>query len=489
MRGRFPAAIALTLLLAAAACGEPEPSAPASPVPVTPTAVAAATAMPTTPVAPTATPASPTARPTTVPAPIATPLSARVPTPPPEGTPEPTPSPTPTNTPEPTPSPTPAAEATPQTLLPTPTSEPNTPTPTPTPTATPPTATPTSLPTLEPTPTAVLATGTNGTTPLAEGVSQSQPTATSTPTTVEVVKILRPSVVHIATLSVALGIFNQPSVAEGVGTGIVLDLEGHILTNNHVVENAQEIIVTLGTSESFNAQVVGLDPITDTAVIRIEATDLTPATLGDSSALEVGEDVIAIGHALGLRGGPTVSKGVVSALGRAIETDPETQFTIVDLIQTDASINPGNSGGPLVNSRAEVIGMNTAIVQQGQGIGFAININDAMVVAAQLIEKGTVTRGFLGVRLLNITPFIAKRNNLPVNEGIFIQLVHADTAAGAAGLQVGDIIVQLGETPIANAGELARFLIDHGPGETIDVHYFRGETRVTVEITLGSPLP
>ena len=302
-------------------------------------------------------------------------------------------------------------------------------------------------------------------------------------------KILRPSVVHIATLSVALGIFNQPSVAEGVGTGIVLDLEGHILTNNHVVENAQEIIVTLGTSESFNAQVVGLDPITDTAVIRIEATDLTPATLGDSSALEVGEDVIAIGHALGLRGGPTVSKGVVSALGRAIETDPETQFTIVDLIQTDASINPGNSGGPLVNSRAEVIGMNTAIVQQGQGIGFAININDAMVVAAQLIEKGTVTRGFLGVRLLNITPFIAKRNNLPVNEGIFIQIVHADTAAGAAGLQVGDIIVQLGETPIANAGELARFLIDHGPGETIDVHYFRGETRVTVEITLGSPLP
>ena len=148
---------------------------------------------------------------------------------------------------------------------------------------------------------------------------------------------------------------------------------------------------------------MGSDFQTDTAVIKIEAEGLQPAKLGDSSALRVGEDVIAIGHALGLRGGPSVSKGVVSALGRTIETDPVNSVFITDLIQTDASINPGNSGGPLVNSQAEVIGVNTVIIQQSQGIGFALNIDDVKTVVAQLLDQGFVTRGFLGITPENIT--------------------------------------------------------------------------------------
>ena len=156
---------------------------------------------------------------------------------------------------------------------------------------------------------------------------------------VEVVKVLTPSIVQVLTESLAMGSLNQPGPVRGVGTGVILDEGGHILTNNHVIEGAQSITVTLSNGANSAAQVVGRDPTTDLAVIRVEAEGLQPAKLGSSSDLQVGEDVIAIGHALGLPGGPTVSKGVVSALGRSIDTGP--QNSIVDLIQTDAAINPG----------------------------------------------------------------------------------------------------------------------------------------------------
>ena len=284
-----------------------------------------------------------------------------------------------------------------------------------------------------------------------------------------------------------MGMFNQPVPQQGVGTGVVLDKTGHILTNNHVIRGAQQIIVTLHNDKTYSAEIVGGDPTTDTAVIRIEAAEeqLRPAMLGDSSKLEVGEDVIAIGHALGLRGGPTVSKGVVSALGRSLESDPQTRTTIVDLVQTDASINPGNSGGPLVNSRAEVIGINTAIFPQSQSIGFAININDAQEVASQLIESGFVTRGYVGIIPDTVTPGLAKRYNLPTTEGVVIEVVVPDSGAEAAGLEPGDIIVQLGEETIANTGELSKFLMANRPGATVGVTYFRGQEKKTAEITLG----
>ncbi len=305
-------------------------------------------------------------------------------------------------------------------------------------------------------------------------------------TTVEVAKLLKPSVVQISTETVTFGFFNQPIPNRGVGTGVILDDQGHILTNHHVIAGAQSISVTLHSGETYSASVVGDDVNTDLAVIRVQAEGLQPARLGDSSVLQVGEDVIAIGYAMGLQGDPTVSKGVVSALGRSIDTDVTT---IVDLIQTDASINPGNSGGPLVNTSGEVIGINTAIIQSGQGIGFAININDAKAVAAQLVENGFVRRGYMGVGPATVTPAIARQFDLAVTQGILIVRVTPRTPAFQAGLRPGDVIVEMGGQPINNTGELSKFLMAHAPGETVDVVYYRGSTRVTTRLTLGERPP
>ena len=470
-RNRWLAPIFLVAILALIACARPAPAEEASPTSVSPTtpATVALSPEPAPAAMATAVPAEPTPEPTTET--VATPVSAVADTP----TPTPTPAEPPAHEATPTPTPTPPPTATP---------EPPEPTPTPTAVATQPepTATPEPEPTAAPT-----EPSTNGGIPRAEEVVQ---TGEEVPlNTVEIVKILRPSVVHIATERLVEGMMNQP-IPEGVGTGIVLDVEGHILTNNHVVVNSQgqfssRIIVTLHTGESYLAEPVGNDFSTDTAVIRIDADGLQPAMLGDASTLEVGEDVVAIGHALDLPGGPTVSKGVVSGLGRSLPSDPQSRITLIDLIQTDAAINPGNSGGPLVNTRAEVIGINTAIIPQSQGIGFAINIDAAQVVAAQLTELGFVQRGFLGIRPLNVTPAFASQFDLPVSRGILLEAVFPDMGAETAGLEVGDIVVQLGDSPIANTGELAKFLLSHPPGETIDVVFFRGTEEMTVQLTLG----
>ena len=320
----------------------------------------------------------------------------------------------------------------------------------------------------------------NGVAPIVEPAVMSQDGEL---TTVEVVKILRPSVVHIGTQRTAMAM--PDDVPEGVGTGIVLDDQGHILTNNHVVEGAQRIIVTLHNEQSFDATLGGRDPQTDTAIVRIDAADLVPARLGVSAALEVGETVLAIGHALGLEGGPTVSKGVVSALGRTLPPSGQSNISIVDLAQTDASINPGNSGGPLVNTRAEVVGINTAIIPQSQGIGFSINIDDAKVVAAQLIQQGFVNRGYMGIRPFTITPSLASRNDLPASRGIYLSAVIPDTPAQAANLQAGDLIVELAGEPINNTGALSKFLMLHLPGKTVEITFFRGQVKMIAQITLG----
>ncbi len=308
--------------------------------------------------------------------------------------------------------------------------------------------------------------------------------------TVDIVRLLRPSVVHIATsLDAGMNTLIQP-VPEGVGTGVVLDEEGHILTNNHVIQDAQHIVVTLSDDQRYPAILIGRDPRTDTAVIKIAAVGLIPARLGVAAELEVGESVIAIGQALGLRGGPTVSKGVVSAVGRSLATDP--QMTIVDLIQTDASINPGNSGGPLVNSRGEVVGINTAILLESQGIGFAINIDDARTVAEQLMNKGYVERGFMGFSPIDLTSAIISQTGLElpeeVIEGILVYSVTRRYPAHKAGLMRGDVIVEMGGQPIMNTGKLSKFLIDHLPGEIVEVTFYRGMRRLTTEVTLAEQL-
>ena len=216
--------------------------------------------------------------------------------------------------------------------------------------------------------------------------------------TKEIVKRLRPSVVHILTEGTSFNVFGETQPTEGVGTGIIIDADGHIVTNNHVISldsnlPARGITVTLSDGRELSAQVVGADAPTDLAVLRITAGDLTPAALGDASRLEVGEEVVAIGHALNLPGGPTVTRGVVSATDRLIQEDP---YMIPGAIQTDAAINPGNSGGPLVNSAAEVVGITTQVIRgTAEGLGFAISIDTAKPIIQELIAKGQVERGVL----------------------------------------------------------------------------------------------
>ena len=302
--------------------------------------------------------------------------------------------------------------------------------------------------------------------------------------TVDIVGQLTPSVVHIFAAS-ATSTFpaSQLAPASGIGTGIIVTDDGYILTNNHVVANAEAITVTLQNGESYAGRLVGGDINPDVAVLKIDASGLQPARTGSTSDLRVGEDVVAIGHALALSGGPTVSRGVISALGRSIDAGP--QDTYVDLIQTDAPINPGNSGGPLVNRFGEVIGVNTAAIPDGQGIGFAINIDDALAVSEQLIEKGYVERGFLGISPVNLTPAIAAQIGVPVSEGILVARVVENSSAHAAGLQGEDVIVALGGRMIRNTGELSKFLLENLPGEQVSVRIYRGSSELETEAILG----
>ena len=300
----------------------------------------------------------------------------------------------------------------------------------------------------------------------------------------EIVELLSPSVVHIQTEAVQIDAFNRPIPAGGVDTGEIIDVKGYILTNNHVVEGAQRIIVTLRDDRVFEARIIGRDPATDLAVIQIDADNLVPIKFGRSSDLRIGDPVIAIGHALDLPGGPTVTGGLVSALERSIDISPTV--TIRHLIQTDAAINPGNSGGPLVNIRGEMIGINTAKTPGADGIGFAIALDPSLALIDQLIENGRVERGFLGVSIANITEALAMNQGLAVDEGLLIVSVDPGSPANRAGLSEGDIIVSLAGVEINNLADLERVLLENLPGMTVEVEYFRGAGRESSEITLGA---
>ena len=307
--------------------------------------------------------------------------------------------------------------------------------------------------------------------------------------TQEIVKRLRPSVVHILTEGASLNVFGETQPTEGVGTGIIIDTEGHIVTNNHVVfldtnQPARSITVTLSDGRKLTATLVGGDEPTDLAVLQIEAGDLTPAVLGDASRLEVGEDVVAIGHALNLPGGPTVTRGVVSAKDRLIQEGP---YMIPGAIQTDAAINPGNSGGPLVDSAGEVVGITTQVIRgSAEGLGFAISIDTTKPIIEELIANGRVERGVLGIRLINITPEIARELDLPVENGVGIGSLDSGGPAAQGGLQTGDIIVRIAGDDVNNSGDLIRILTEHKGGETVKVEYYREDQRREADVTLGS---
>jgi serine protease Do len=264
-----------------------------------------------------------------------------------------------------------------------------------------------------------------------------------------------------------------------LGSGFIINKDGHIVTNNHVVENATDIKVSLSDKEEFDAKVVGRDPKTEVALIKIEARrDLPIAPLGDSDRLRVGEWVLAIGNPFGL--GHTVTTGIASAKGRIIGAGPYDDF-----IQTDVSINPGNSGGPLFNLHGEVVGINTAIVATGQGIGFAIPINLAKEVLTQLWEKGRVTRGFLGVQVQQVTPELAQSFGLERPHGALVVDVQPDSPAAQAGIQRGDVITAFNGRNIEEMHELPRTVANTPPGTATKVQLLRQGREQTVQVSIG----
>lgn len=276
----------------------------------------------------------------------------------------------------------------------------------------------------------------------------------------------------------------RPQRMPSTGSGFIIDAKGHVLTNNHVVSNADEITVTLNDRRQFKAKVVGTDPETDVAVIQIDGTNLPVLPLGDSDRLRVGDWAIAIGNPLGqLRGSVTV--GIVSAQGR---TDlniyggtPEYQ----DFIQTDASINFGNSGGPLCNIRGEAIGINTAVNTSGQGIGFAVPINLAKHVADQLVAHGQVRRSMLGVILAEFTPELAEGFGLGGQEGVLIQRVLDNTPADRAGLKRNDVIVEFNGQRVSDLQKLRLKVADTPPGRTAGLVVLRDGKRMKFDVTLA----
>ncbi|MBI4490288.1 MAG: trypsin-like peptidase domain-containing protein [Deltaproteobacteria bacterium] len=289
--------------------------------------------------------------------------------------------------------------------------------------------------------------------------------------------------VQITVRQVSYDIFLRPEPSEGVGSGVIFDSQGRILTNSHVVDVAKEVRVILPDGRKFVGKVEGRDPVTDLAVVIIKGKDLPYSPLGDSSKLQIGESVIAIGNALGLEGGPTVTVGVVSAVNRSIE-DP-SGAALYDLIQTDAAINPGNSGGPLINLKGEVVGINTAIIPSAQGIGFAIAINSAKPIAKELLEKGRVVRAWLGIAPITIHPGLAASYDLPVEEGVLIAKVEKGSPAAQAGLRPGDIIIAFAGEKIKSLGELRSAIAKRKISERVNLEINRKQKKLTVSLTLG----
>jgi serine protease Do len=266
---------------------------------------------------------------------------------------------------------------------------------------------------------------------------------------------------------------------QGVGTGCIISREGYILTNNHVVEGADQIKVKLADGKEIDGRIIGRDPKTDLALVKIDgASDLKPLKLGDSDALKVGNWVVAVGSPFGLE--QTVTAGIVSAKGRVIGSGPYDNF-----IQTDASINPGNSGGPLINMQAEVVGINTAIMASGQGIGFAIPINMAKDIAPQLEKKGHVTRGLLGVGIQDLTPELAKSFGLKETQGALVANVVSGGPAEKAGIASGDVIVMFNSQPVSGAKDLSRIVAATPVGENVTVRVMRNGKTLDIQAKVG----
>jgi len=311
------------------------------------------------------------------------------------------------------------------------------------------------------------------------------------PNVADTVERVRPAVVSIVAEVPTRDIFGTPRSAFGSGSGVIFDPQGLVLTNNHVVQGATRVTVTMDDGRQLKGDIVGADRLSDLAVLRIPGNNHPFLPLGTDVKLRVGEWVIAIGNALALPGGPTVTVGVVSALGRSLEVSQDA--TLYDLIQTDTVINPGNSGGPLVNLRGELIGINTAVLRGTtgsgapiEGIGFAINMETVALVSEQLIRLGRVRWAYLAVLLSDLVPEVAAQVGIPVREGVVVQDVLADGPAGKAGIRPGDIILSLNGRKVSTVQELTRRLRqEFQVGQEIQAEVFREGSRRNVKVVLG----
>jgi len=307
------------------------------------------------------------------------------------------------------------------------------------------------------------------------------------PDFVSVIAKVRPSVVAITTSVQGVSFFGRQFTQQGAGSGWIIDKKGLIVTNDHVVEGASSVSVTLEDGRTFSAESVHTDSVADLAVIKINAQDLPALQIGDSSKMQVGQWVVAIGNSLGM--GISATKGMVSALGVSLSISPGESLD--DLIQTDAAINPGNSGGPLVNLLGEIVGINSAkIAQVGvEGMGYAISIKEAKPVIDQLIKNGYVIRPYLGAGLYTVDQFVLVRYSLSVGKGVFVTEVASGSPADKAGIKPGDVITAIGGKDVSSAEDLVHILQSHEVGQQIQVTFYHASVKNTVTLTLTQAPP
>jgi serine protease Do len=290
------------------------------------------------------------------------------------------------------------------------------------------------------------------------------------------------NVVNISTIKLVHNIFYKAVPVGGTGSGTIIDADGLILTNNHVVGGAEKITVTLWNNQVVEGTIAGSCAIHDIAVVKVDAEDLQSAELGDSDKLRVGQRVYAIGNPFGLTGGPSVTSGVVSAINRTIESN---RGLIENLVQTDAAINPGNSGGPLVDMAGKVVAINTAIIPYAQGIGFAIPINSAKSCTNDILTQGTTRKPWLGIVGLTITREIAHYYNLPADHGVLVTRVADGSPAESAGIAEGDLILQIGNVELRRIEDLVAQVQQRKVGGSVRIVALRNGRERFFEVKLS----
>jgi serine protease Do len=302
----------------------------------------------------------------------------------------------------------------------------------------------------------------------------------------EMIKIIEqvgPSVVNVNTVRLVHDYYMNVVPLRGMGSGIIIDTNGHVMTNSHIVEGAEQIEVTLFDGRKFDGRMVGTDPTSDIAVVKVSDGSLPPAKLGDEAEIRVGQTAIAIGNPFGfLLRGPTVTVGVISALHRTIQAE---RGVFENLMQTDAHINPGNSGGPLVSARGEVIGINSANIPFAQGIGFSIPMTLAKHIADELIKYGKVVRPWLGILGIGVNPQVSQYYGLPVDKGILVTRVFPDSPAAKVGIAPGDMIVSADKKDLNDMEELSKEVKGKKVGDEIDIVVMHGPMKREVDIKLA----